>query len=144
MKRSLLVPMMHKFFGDKFAPFIMRKDVRVISWIFFGIYTCVAIYGCCVLKVDISPVKYIRDDSPIQTFVALAGKNDGDDLALSHSLDKYIWADNVMPSFHLMTPPDMRDAGNRAKLNELVFRLENTAYSIGRVCRWTSSSRRSN
>ncbi|VDL82579.1 unnamed protein product [Nippostrongylus brasiliensis] len=110
---------MHKFFGERFAPVILRRDVRVISWVVFIIYTCLAMYGCCNLKVDISPVKYIRDNSPIQTFVKLA--------------DKYIWADNVMPSFHVMNPPDLRDAGKRARLNELVYRLEHTNYSIGRV-----------
>ncbi|WKY14471.1 hypothetical protein Q1695_000202 [Nippostrongylus brasiliensis] len=113
------LPYMHKFFGERFAPVILRRDVRVISWVVFIIYTCLAMYGCCNLKVDISPVKYIRDNSPIQTFVKLA--------------DKYIWADNVMPSFHVMNPPDLRDAGKRARLNELVYRLEHTNYSIGRV-----------
>lgn len=64
------------------------------------------------------------------------------------SLDKYIWADNVMPSFHVMNPPDFRDQsaryhlnfdlmGNisnfRAKFNAMVFQLEHTDYSIGRV-----------
>ncbi|VDN49909.1 unnamed protein product [Gongylonema pulchrum] len=48
-------------------------------------------------------------------------------------LDKYIWADNVMPVFHVMNPPDLRDAQARARLNELIYRLEHTAYSIGRV-----------
>ncbi|CAB3400376.1 unnamed protein product [Caenorhabditis bovis] len=113
------LPRMHKFFRDIFAPFVMKKWVRIGSMAMFPIYTAFALYGCSVLKVDISPVKYIRDNSPIQTFVALA--------------DKYIWADNVMPSFHIMRPPDLRDAGARAKLNELVFRLEHTDYSIGRV-----------
>jgi hypothetical protein len=32
-----------------------------------------------------------------------------------------------------MNPPDLRDPGARNKFNELVFRLENTNYSIGRV-----------
>ncbi|KHJ91954.1 patched family protein [Oesophagostomum dentatum] len=117
--KAASLPYMHKFFGEKFAPFVLRKDVRFISWIGFIIYTCVALYGCCMLKVDISPVKYIRDNSPIQTFVKLA--------------DKYIWADNVMPTFHVMNPPDLRDPGKRARLNELVYRLEHTNYSIGRV-----------
>lgn len=49
------------------------------------------------------------------------------------SLDKYIWADNVMPSFHVMKPPDFRNFTQRTRFNELVFRLENTKYSIGRV-----------
>ncbi|CAI2357187.1 unnamed protein product [Caenorhabditis sp. 36 PRJEB53466] len=113
------LPYMHKYFRDVFAPFLMKKWVRVASLALFPIYTAFAIYGCSILRVDISPVKYIRDNSPIQTFVALA--------------DKYIWADNVMPTFHIMNPPDLRDAGSRAKLNELVFRLEHTDYSIGRV-----------
>ncbi|KJH48777.1 patched family protein [Dictyocaulus viviparus] len=113
------VPYMHEFFGERFAPFILRKDVRVVSWIIFIAYTFITLYGCCKLKVDISPVKYIRDNSPIQTFVKLA--------------DKYIWADNVMPKFHVMNPPDLRDANKRARLNELVYRLEHTNYSIGRV-----------
>lgn len=38
-----------------------------------------------------------------------------------------------MPTFHVMNPPDFRNAGNRAKLNELIYRLEKTEYSIGRV-----------
>ncbi|CAI4226931.1 unnamed protein product [Auanema sp. JU1783] len=113
------LPFMHKFFGDKFAPFVLRKDVRIISLLCFLAYTAFSLYGCCILKVDISPVKYIRDNSPIQTFVALA--------------DKYIWADNVQPTFHIMSPPDLRNPANRAKMNELVFRLEHTDYSIGRV-----------
>ncbi|KAK6759755.1 hypothetical protein RB195_021365 [Necator americanus] len=117
--KAASLPYMHKFFGETFAPIILRRDVRIISWIGFIIYACVAMYGCCQLKVDISPVKYIRDNSPIQTFVKLA--------------DKYIWADNVMPSFYIMNPPDLRDAGKRARLNELVYRLEHTNYSIGRV-----------
>ncbi|UMM41919.1 hypothetical protein L5515_017960 [Caenorhabditis briggsae] len=113
------LPLMHRLFRDYFAPFIMNKWVRIGSLALFPIYTAFALYGCSILRVDISPVKYIRDNSPIQTFVALA--------------DKYIWADNVMPTFHIMNPPDLRDAGARARLNELVFRLEHTSYSIGRV-----------
>ncbi|CAJ0571783.1 unnamed protein product, partial [Mesorhabditis spiculigera] len=113
------IPYMHRWFRDVYAPFILRKDVKVASWAIFAIYAALGMYGCCILRVDISPVKYIRDNSPIQTFVRLA--------------DKYIWADNVMPSFHVMNPPDLRDATQRAKFNELVFRLEHTNYSIGRV-----------
>ncbi|CAD6194290.1 unnamed protein product [Caenorhabditis auriculariae] len=117
--KSSSLPYMHKWMRDKLAPFVLRKEIRLIGFALFPIYTAFALYGCCMLRVDISPVKYIRDNSPIQTFVALA--------------DKYIWADNVMPTFHVMNPPDFRDAGNRAKFNELVFRLEHTNFSIGRV-----------
>lgn len=56
--------------------------------------------------------KYIRDNSPIQTFVYLA--------------DKYIWADNVMPTVHVQRPPDFRNATQRARFNDMVFRLEST------------------
>ncbi|KAK0405834.1 hypothetical protein QR680_018223 [Steinernema hermaphroditum] len=111
--------LMHWFFEYKLAPFILRKEVMAASWVLFVGYVFLSIYGCSNIMVDISPKKYIRDDSPIQTFVHLA--------------DKYIWADNVMPTFHVMNPPDLRDAGQRARLNELVFRLEHTDYSIGRV-----------
>lgn len=38
-----------------------------------------------------------------------------------------------MPVFHVMNPPDLRDAQARARLNELIYRLEHTTYSIGRV-----------
>ena len=38
-----------------------------------------------------------------------------------------------MPTFHVMAPPDFRNATQRTRFNELVFRLENTQYSIGRV-----------
>lgn len=38
-----------------------------------------------------------------------------------------------MPHIHVMKPPDLRDTTQRNRLNELVFRLENTNYSIGRV-----------
>lgn len=38
-----------------------------------------------------------------------------------------------MPKFYVMNPPDLRDAGARARLNELIYRLEHTKYSIGRV-----------
>ena len=65
---------MHKFFRDTFAPIVMKKWVRIGSLALFPIYTALALYGCSILRVDISPVKYIRDNSPIQTFVALAGK----------------------------------------------------------------------
>ncbi|TKR82013.1 hypothetical protein L596_015797 [Steinernema carpocapsae] len=85
--------MMHKFFEFKLAPFILRKDVMVANWILFFGYVMLSVYGCSTIMVDISPKKYIRDNSPIQTFVHLA--------------DKYIWADNVMPTFHIMSPPDL-------------------------------------
>uniref|UniRef100_A0A9J2PF95 SSD domain-containing protein n=1 Tax=Ascaris lumbricoides TaxID=6252 RepID=A0A9J2PF95_ASCLU len=112
-------PYIHRLFGDVYAPFILRSDVMIVSWIAFAAYAILAIYGCSSIIVDISPKKYIRDNSPIQTFVHLA--------------DKYIWADNVMPKFYVMNPPDLRDAGARARLNELIYRLEHTKYSIGRV-----------
>ncbi|VDK21138.1 unnamed protein product [Anisakis simplex] len=38
-----------------------------------------------------------------------------------------------MPTFYVMNPPDLRDASARARLNELIYRLEHTEYSIGRV-----------
>jgi hypothetical protein len=63
----------HDFFRDKYAPFIIRRDVKIISWIGFLIYFMLSIYGCANIKVDISPRKYIRDDSPIQQFLHLAG-----------------------------------------------------------------------
>uniref|UniRef100_A0A914GVP8 SSD domain-containing protein n=2 Tax=Globodera TaxID=31242 RepID=A0A914GVP8_GLORO len=110
---------MHRFFKQYFGPFILRQEVKALSWVVFLLYICVSFYGCANMRVDISPKKYIRDNSPIQTFVYLA--------------DKYIWADNVMPSMHIMNPPDFRNATERARFNEMVFRLENTRYSIGRV-----------
>ncbi|PAV78701.1 hypothetical protein WR25_21132 isoform A [Diploscapter pachys] len=113
------IPYMHKFFEHRIAPFILKKWIKVISWLLYAVYAVISLYGCCILKVDISPVKYIRDNSPIQTFVKLA--------------DKYIWADNVMPTFYVMKPPDLRDPTQRAQFNEMVFRLEHTNYSIGRI-----------
>lgn len=38
-----------------------------------------------------------------------------------------------MPTFYVTQPPDFRNATQRARFNELVFKLENTKYSIGRV-----------
>jgi hypothetical protein len=38
-----------------------------------------------------------------------------------------------MPHIHIMNPPDFRDPSARNRFNDLVFRLENTNYSIGRV-----------
>ncbi|KAI6187547.1 Patched domain-containing protein 3 [Aphelenchoides besseyi] len=110
---------MHRLFKEYYAPFILQPKVKAISFVFFFVYIAVSFYGCVHMKVDISPKKYIRDNSPIQTFVYLA--------------DKYIWADNVMPHIHIMKPPDLRDPLGRNRFNELVFRLENTNYSIGRV-----------
>ncbi|VDK89114.1 unnamed protein product [Litomosoides sigmodontis] len=109
----------HQWFGNIYAPFILRRDVRIISLISFLLYVSFAIYGCVSISVDISPRKYIRDDSPIQPFINLA--------------DKYIWADNVMPIFYVMNPPDFRTAEARGRVNELIYRLEHTPYSIGRV-----------
>uniref|UniRef100_A0A914YAD6 Uncharacterized protein n=1 Tax=Panagrolaimus superbus TaxID=310955 RepID=A0A914YAD6_9BILA len=111
--------LMHRLFRKYWGPFILRSDVKAISGTLFVIYLAVSFYGCIHMKVDISPHKYIRDTSPIQTFVYLA--------------DKYIWADNVMPTFHVMNPPDFRNTTQRNKFNEMVFRLEGTHYSIGRV-----------
>lgn len=65
---------MHRLFKEYYAPFILRSEVKAISWVIFVIYICVSFYGCSNMKVDISPKKYIRDSSPIQTFVHLAGK----------------------------------------------------------------------
>uniref|UniRef100_A0AC35TQU8 SSD domain-containing protein n=1 Tax=Rhabditophanes sp. KR3021 TaxID=114890 RepID=A0AC35TQU8_9BILA len=110
---------MTKQLGEVWAPFILRKDVKLISALLFVLYIVVSLYGCVKMKVDISPKKYIRDSSTMQTFVHLA--------------DKYIWADNVQPLFHVMNPPDFRNATQRNKFNELIFRLEHTKYSIGRV-----------
>uniref|UniRef100_A0A7E4VVR9 SSD domain-containing protein n=1 Tax=Panagrellus redivivus TaxID=6233 RepID=A0A7E4VVR9_PANRE len=110
---------MHRMFRDYWAPFILRAEVKAVSAVLFGIYLCISYYGCINMRVNISPHKYIRDTSPIQTFVYLA--------------DKYIWADNVMPTFHVMNPPDFRNETLRVKFNDMVFRLENTEYSIGRV-----------
>ncbi|KAI6216646.1 Patched domain-containing protein 3 [Aphelenchoides fujianensis] len=120
MDRSFHEPtIMHRLFKEYYAPFILQPKVKAISAVIFFVYICVSFYGCVNMKVDISPKKYIRDNSPIQTFVYLA--------------DKYIWADNVMPHIHIMRPPDLRDPIARNRFNELVFRLENTNYSIGRV-----------
>ncbi|OZC09044.1 hypothetical protein X798_03975 [Onchocerca flexuosa] len=112
-------PYIHRWFRDTYAPFILRKNVRIVSLLVYLVYAFLAIYGCVSIIVDISPGKYIRDDSPMQPFIHLA--------------DKYIWADNVMPTFHVMNPPDFRLAQSRARMNELIYRLEHTAYSIGRV-----------
>ncbi|KAE9554785.1 hypothetical protein FO519_001982 [Halicephalobus sp. NKZ332] len=111
--------LMHRLFRDKWAPFILNPKVKAVSWLLFVIYIGVSFWGCINMRVNISPHKYIRDTSPIQTFVYLA--------------DKYIWADNVMPTFHVMAPPDFRNTTQRMRFNELIFRLENTQYSIGRV-----------
>lgn len=66
---------MHRLFRDKWGPFILRSDVKAISGALFVVYLIVSFYGCIRMKVDISPHKYIRDTSPIQTFVYLAGIN---------------------------------------------------------------------
>lgn len=64
---------MHRWFAETYAPFILRKKVKAISWFLFIVYICVSFYGCINMRVDISPKKYIRDNSLIQTFVHLAG-----------------------------------------------------------------------
>lgn len=69
----ILEPYIHRWFGETYTRFILRKDVLIISWILFFAYALLAIYGCTTIKVDISPKKYIRDNSPIQPFVYLAG-----------------------------------------------------------------------
>lgn len=66
---------MHRLFKDYYAPFILRKEVKLISSLIYILYVCVSFYGCSNMRVDISPKKYIRDNSPIQTFVHLAGMN---------------------------------------------------------------------
>lgn len=71
--RIIAEPYIHRLFGDVYAPFILRSDVMIVSWIAFAAYAILAIYGCSSIIVDISPKKYIRDNSPIQTFVHLAG-----------------------------------------------------------------------
>lgn len=65
---------MHHIFRDVYAPFILKPWVKFFSWVIFFIYVCISFYGCANMRVDISPKKYIRDNSPIQTFVHLAGK----------------------------------------------------------------------
>lgn len=64
---------MHRLFRQYWGPFILRPYVKAISGTLFVIYLAVSFYGCIRMKVDISPHKYIRDTSPIQTFVYLAG-----------------------------------------------------------------------
>lgn len=64
---------MHRFFKETYAPFILRSEVKLISWLIFIFYVCISFYGCSNMRVDISPKKYIRDNSQIQTFVYLAG-----------------------------------------------------------------------
>lgn len=65
---------MHRLFKEYYAPFILRREVKAISWMVFVFYIVASFYGCSNMRVDISPKKYIRDNSPMQTFVYLAGK----------------------------------------------------------------------
>lgn len=67
--------LMHRLFRDVWAPFILRPWVKAVSWLLFILYLCLSFYGCANMRVDISPKKYIRDNSPIQTFVHLAGEH---------------------------------------------------------------------
>lgn len=64
---------MHRFFRDTWGPFILKPQVKAVSWLLFVIYIAVSFWGCINMRVNISPHKYIRDTSPIQTFVYLAG-----------------------------------------------------------------------
>jgi len=46
---------MHRFFKEHFGPFILKKEIKLISWLIFLLYICFSFYGCVNMKVDISP-----------------------------------------------------------------------------------------
>lgn len=46
---------MHRFFKQYWGPFILRREVKALSWLVFLLYIGASFYGCANMRVDISP-----------------------------------------------------------------------------------------
>ncbi len=65
--------MMQQFFHESFAPLLVNRLFRVVSFSVFFVYVALSFYGCCSLQVNVSPTKMLSDDSRLSDYYTIAG-----------------------------------------------------------------------
>uniref|UniRef100_A0A7E4WBE9 SSD domain-containing protein n=1 Tax=Panagrellus redivivus TaxID=6233 RepID=A0A7E4WBE9_PANRE len=106
----------HKFFSNKYAPFIMRHDVRALVCCLYVVYAIGAFYGCANFREGLEPSHLVTDDHYIAKYF--------EDM-------KLFW--QVGPQLHVVIqePPDLIDPLEREKLMAVVRAFEDTEYTMG-------------
>uniref|UniRef100_A0AC34GPD2 SSD domain-containing protein n=1 Tax=Panagrolaimus sp. ES5 TaxID=591445 RepID=A0AC34GPD2_9BILA len=109
--------MVHKFFSNQYAPFIMRNEVRLIAGLMYFIYACGAWHGCMNYREGLEPNHLVTESHYIAQYF--------EDM-------KLFW--KVGPQMHvaILNPPNLIDPVEREKLMAMIRAFENTEYTMGR------------
>ncbi|VDN01759.1 unnamed protein product [Thelazia callipaeda] len=94
---------MHKLFSQHIAPFLCHKITRVSLIGIYVLYLFGAIYGCSILRPNLTPSRLLVDDSPLASYL--------------ETVEAKIWPEGVISRINIML--------------KLAEELEHTANSLG-------------
>ncbi|KAL3982688.1 Patched family protein [Acanthocheilonema viteae] len=105
------------FFGHIYAPFILRKECAILTYIFYCIYIAVAVIGCLNYSEGLEPENLVTNDHYSSHYFA--------DL-------KNFWIRGAQLHVAVLHPPNFTDPIQREKMMAVVRAFENTEYTLGR------------
>ncbi|VDN53005.1 unnamed protein product [Dracunculus medinensis] len=117
-RESNFISPSHFLFADYIAPCLCRKVTRIIIIALYLVYIIFAIYGCSLMKPNLTPSKLLVDDSPLTHYLELA--------------EEKIWSQGAVPRVYVNNAPDLSSNSNEIEtMLKLAQELEEMDYSIG-------------
>ncbi|KAI6235773.1 Patched domain-containing protein 3 [Aphelenchoides besseyi] len=107
----------HRFFGQKYAPFILNDGVRFVVCVTYIVYIVVAVMGCFNFREGLEPKNLVTSTHYIASYFT--------DI-------KLFW--KIGPQLHVavLKPPNFTDPIQREQLMAMVRAFEDTDYTLGR------------
>ncbi|KAI6187810.1 Patched domain-containing protein 3 [Aphelenchoides besseyi] len=107
----------HRFFGQKYAPFILNDGVRFVVCVTYIVYIVVAVMGCFNFREGLEPKNLVTSTHYIASYFT--------DI-------KLFW--RIGPQLHVavLKPPNFTDPIQREQLMAMVRAFEDTDYTLGR------------
>lgn len=119
VRRTGYVGPTQQFFGDTYAPFLSSAPVRGLTIALYFVYLFASLYGCSLLRPNLTPSELLVDDSPLKHYLKLA--------------ETKIWSEGLIGRVYVSAAPDFSaDEDALERFWQFVTDLENTPYSMGR------------
>ncbi|CAD5221450.1 unnamed protein product [Bursaphelenchus xylophilus] len=107
----------HRFFCNKYGPFLLKRGTRTIVVLVYVVYIVVAILGCVNFKEGLEPKNLVTSSHYIAKYF--------NDL-------KLFWKIGPQLQVAVLDPPNFTDPIQREKLMAMVRSFEDTDYTLGR------------
>ncbi|CAK5095073.1 unnamed protein product [Meloidogyne enterolobii] len=107
----------HHFFTKYFAPFLLNNSIRLLIFLLFICYICLAIIGCLNFREGLEPSHLVTSDHYVGKYFENM---------------KIFWKMGAQLHVAVLNPPNFTDPLQREQLMRTVEAFENTPYTMGR------------